>query len=228
MTSYVFDESGVRRIVGAVRRVEQSSRNSPLNLPPMVSSGTPEKWIECTNAAGETIPAYSVVALDTGSTTDGRLHMAAKKPSTTFYRAYGFTCSVDSSSPGKVGVILETGLVKYDSGTPAYGEGWGVKPGQYTVSKGYPGFICLGIADATNKIMLAQFAPLMTLLGKSTGSISAGSSSAYKIYAGTPGSESDAGFTSVPTAYFRTAIASGKWFKLTWINNGWEGEPLTC
>lgn len=231
MPTYGFDESGVRRIVKSVRQIENASQQSPQPFNPMVSSGTSETWIECKNNAGETIPAYSVVSLTTGTTVSGRKVPYAVKPSTTFYPLHGFTVPMDVATSGQVGVIHETGLVKYDTGTPVTGEGWGIKPGQYTLSKGYPGARCIEVVDSTNKIMRAQFLPITTLLGKTTGSVSGGSSTtSYRIYGGTAGSEADLGWTTVPTAYNRTGttIATAKWVQLEWINNTWYILPWEC
>ncbi len=73
-------------------------------------------------------------------------------------------------------------MIAYDSGSPALGEGWGPKPGQWTLSKGFPcTTIVDGIWDATDKILQGSFGLIDTLLGKASGSITARSST-------TPGS----------------------------------------
>ena len=234
MTTYGFDESGVRRIVKVVRQVENAPRQTPGNYEPIVSSGTSETWLECKNNAGETIPAYSAVNLTAGTTVDGRKIPYAVKPSTTFYAQWGMTVGQDVESGAKLGVCMEHGLVRYDTGTPAAGEGWGIKPGQYTLSKGYPGGRVIEVLDTTNKIMRVEWLPLTHFLGKTEVSVSAGASlsgavaGAYKIYGGTKGSESDGGWTTVPSVWFRNALGASKWFRATWLNDGWEGEPLTC
>ncbi len=233
-----FDDQSVNRIARVVRQVEGTPRTTAEGATSRSLTSNCELWQECKNAAGETIPALSVVFINTTvSTMDDRQVNNAIKPSTTFYGLHGFTMDRDAElidGVGKLAVIMETGLVKYDTGTPAPGEGWGIKPGQYTLSKGYPGARCIRIVDSTTKIMLAQFLPITAFLGKTVVSASAGSSlsgdvaGAYKIYAGTKGSEVDGGWTTVPAVYFRNALAADKWFKATWLNDGWEGEPLTC
>lgn len=230
MPTYGFDESGVRRIVKSVRQIENASQQSPQPFNPMVSSGTSETWIECKNNAGEEIPAHSVVFVTTDATVGDRKVNNAIKPSTTFYPLHGFTPGLPVASAQPVGVVMENALVRYDTGTPAPGEGWGIKPGQYTLSKGYPGARCIRIVDSTKKIMLAEFLPITTLLGKSSASISANSSpdsTKWDIYVGTAGSEADSTFDA-PTAYCRVAIASGKFVQVFWRNNGWEMTPLEC
>jgi len=152
-------------------------------------------------------------------------------PSTTFYSRYAVNINgpVDA---GKSGLCCFEGPVwiKYDTGTPARGEGWGPKPGQWTLSKGFPATTLVdGIVDSTNKLLLGTLAPITTLLGKTTGAITANSAStSYQIWTGTLGSEANGGFTTVPSALSRVAIDSGKFVKLTWHNNGWIMEPLEC
>lgn len=224
-----FDDQSVGRIARVVRQVEGTPRSTPGPSTGRSLSSDPELWQECKNAAGETIPGHSVVFIDTTAPTmDDRKVGNAIKPSTTFYGLHGFTMDRDAElidGVGKVSVTMETGLVKYDTGTPAPGEGWGIKPGQYTLSKGYPGARCIRIVDSTKKIMLAQFLPITVLYGKATAAISANSvatGSKYDIYAGTLGSEADAGFTTVPDAFNRgAAIANNDPVWLELGPSGW-------
>jgi hypothetical protein len=75
------------------------------------------------------------------------------------------------------------------------------------------------------------------LFVETTGTVSAATTTAasttsYKILVGaTPGTPADSGFSGTkPTAYnyADTAIASGTWCVLTWINNHWVITPLAC
>jgi hypothetical protein len=132
---------------------------------------------------------------------------------------------------GKIGLAYVGGmcLVRYTGSAPSVGDGLGPKPSQATLAIGYP---CFGtveaVIDTTEKLVQCRLQPISTLLCKPTGAVSANTpTTSYKIYAGTPGSESDSGFTTVPSAVSRTAIASGKWCKATRIN-GLEMEPLQC
>lgn len=228
---YVLDEQTGRRMVRSTLYTERQNRgggggtSTPTNLN--------QSWWPFRNDYAGTVPSYGVVAItgvvavtDTSSTI-----YTANRPSTTFYQLYGVNSSVEVAE-GEYGMLTLSGpcYIAYDSGTPAAGEGWGPKPGQFTLSKGFPsGTVVSGIQDSTNKWLLGTLAPITCCLVKTTGAVTASSATtSYKIYSGTLGSEADAGFTTVPSALSRTAIATTKWGKITFINNGWELEPLEC
>jgi hypothetical protein len=88
----------------------------------------------------------------------------------------------------------------------------------------------IGRADETNDILLGTLGEIRALLGKTTGAITGGTSTttAYQIWVGTSGSEANGGWTTVPGAISRVDIDSGKFVKLTFVNNGWIMEPLEC
>lgn len=159
------------------------------------------KWSQytCTEAP----PAFSCVAITSLAVTNGEIVRTVAKPSTTFYRSYGVTSPFDVTLNGSMarGIVMTAGemCVAYDSGTPAVDEIWGMKPGQWTVSKNYPGFRCLGIVDSTNKIMLAVPEPILTLRAKADAAINANSSGTCSVYIGAAGSETDS--TVNVTAY---------------------------
>ena len=194
------------------------------------------RWEEIKNDSSEACPAHSlmvVTGMEMRGTTHKRPVLIGNKPGTTFYReivvsgptvippgGYG-RCT---RGPGPV-------LVKYDTGTPANGEGWGAKPGQWTASKGFPeGALVKGIFNESRKLMLATLSPVGTLLGKTTGAgMTAGTASTnYQIWTGELDAEVNGGFTTVPSALSRVAIDSGLFVKLTWHNNGWLMEALEC
>ncbi len=225
---YSFDENGVRRIVASVRRVEASPHSGPLFLTPMVSSGTPEKWIGCKNNAAETIPAWSCAAIGTGSTIDGVYHPHASKPSTTFTRSYALTGGRDATTVDKVGVTFEAGLCKYDTGTPAVGETWGPKPGQWTLSRYYSGFRCVGILDSTNKIALWEREEPPFYLCKADSSISKGSTGTASLYVGDSGSETDSTVNITSCKALWGAIATSKWCGVSFVNGVPYITQLEC
>lgn len=219
-------EETARRMAKAIRRSELTPHQGAVHLPPMAASGSPENWRPGKNDSGETIDAYSIVGIDnTGSTIDGRFHLHAKKPSTTFYKTYAFTSGLESISGAKVGLHFGYGFVRYDTGTPVIDAYYGVKPGQFTVSLNYPGNIrCLGIVDSTRKIMFAAFEPWNGIYAKCTSAMSANAvatGNKYTIYKGTQGSETDAGFETVPDVFVRGgAIAVND---PIWITPGQNG-----
>ena len=193
------------------------------------------RWDGIKNDSGETCPAFGILVI-TGTEMRGnefkRPVLIGNKPSTTFYREFVVNGPTPIPAGGYGRCTRGPGAcsVKYDTGTPANGEGWGPKPGQWTASKGFPGITCEGIKDAARYILLGTLAPIGTLLGKTTSAITGGTSTttAYQIWVGTSGSESNGGWTTVPGAISRVDIGSGKFVKLTFVNNGWIMEPLEC
>jgi hypothetical protein len=64
--------------------------------------------------------------------------------------------------------------VAYDSGTPALDEGWGPKPDQWKLFKGFPATATPLIdLDSTNHIMLATWGPITDFLCKFDADITA-------------------------------------------------------
>jgi len=226
--AYAFDEPGLKRVIAAVRRIEHTIAN------PSGGGGTAGgysgEWLPFRNNAGETVPGYSVIGIASSEADNLKsLHLVGAKPSTTFLRTYAITSPVDVAS-SQYGLATTVGKVevKYDTGTPAIGETWGPKPAQFTLSKSYSGFRVLGITDTTNKIMLVEPEPVAAYLGKADGAIAVAASGTVDIWIGTAGSETNS-TVEITGCYNRTtAIASGDWVTVTYLN----GQPyvalLTC
>lgn len=226
---YTFDLESIKRIARSVIRDEARIMNP---VPPSPGQIIPAGWNPFKNNFAGTIPSNSVIALTGSAQITGieALELTGDQPSTTFTRRYAITGGPDATQ-SQGGLCSQSGwlLAKYDTGTPAQGESWGPKPGQFTLSKGFPGFCIEGIVDSTNKIALVTLEPISCLKGKTTGAITAlTSTTSYRFYCGTLGSESDMGFTTTPSAVSRVAISSGKWVLLTWVCDGWEMSPLEC
>lgn len=191
------------------------------------------RWEPFKNTGSSTIPAFGLVVIKTASVvTRGRGRLQCDQPGTTFYRQFAVN-GPTSVSAGKNGVCTRSSpcLCAYDSGTPAIGEGWGLKPSQSTASKGFPGLTIEGIFDSTNKIALVSLeSPITHMIGKTTGAITGGTSSttSYRIYSGAPFNGSDAGFTTVTAAYSKVDIDSGLWIRITYLNGYPVLEPLEC
>lgn len=184
------------------------------------------------NSSGSTCPAYGVLALTGIALGTGMpFYFTADKPGTTFYRYFIVNGpeSVASSATG-VGYIVNGShnrvcIAAYDSGSPAAGEEWGVKPSQFTLSKGYPGcFTVLGILDSTNKWMLGYLHPINKIIGKLAGTLSQGGSATVNVWeSSTPGTEAVISSLTVTARDWlmksgATAIASGKKVVVEWIN----------
>ena len=234
MTRYYFNEDGTRRIVRAVRRVEQDPRTFDGSLPPMVSGHVRGNPLPCINDAGESIPPYSICPLDTGAT-DGFRRPKLKKSSTTFRRLFGLTGNWTAENGKKCGVMVAvagTGLVKYAGATPVTGEAWGAEPGKFTISKNFPACCeIIDVWDASRSLALVALFPISRILCKCTDNNAAGSlatdTSDYKIQKGTAGSEADAGFTTQPAIYAREATSNNQFFFADWVNGLWYADLET-
>lgn len=240
------DEDGYlleRDSVVALRRVRQWFDSQPKNRLRGFSApgrGLTE-WVQIYNDSGANIAAHSVVAVTGGTDVGTTLSEDTKSsplykiglPSTTFRRMYLIVGPDPDGIDDKcIGWAIRSGpcWALYDSGTPAYDEFFGPKPSQNTLSKGYIGNAAvLSIIDTTAKILACDWTHrVTTVLCKTDGAVTAGASTtAYDIYAGTLGSEAST-FTTVPTAWSRTAIASGKWCMLIQLGSGFELTPLEC
>jgi hypothetical protein len=231
---YSFD-----RIAEATRHVERSLRGTTgdVNLTPGGPGGG--GWHPFINIFSETIPAWGVVTIADDvdafdSKAVGGLYLATQ-PDTTFGRyAINGPTEVPTNKSGFLRFSGEALCLYEDPGFgfhPALGEGYGPKPGSFALAKGYPS-LCVshGSIKEDARLLQGTLSPITTLLGKTTGAITGGTSTttAYDIRVGTSGSETDGGWTTVPGAISRVDIDDDKFVKLTWVNNGWIMEPLEC
>lgn len=177
------------------------------------------------NASGEEIPAYAVMRITTPTTVDSEKVVNVAKPDGTYRWRYLVngpdTVDAASGSRGWGTWVWDSDRVLYDTGsTPAFGEEWGPKSGEWKLFQHRPGFILDGRYDATDGVVWAQQMPPGEILVKnSTGSaIAAAASGTATLYGGTAGSEATLGLTV--TAYNRssTSWADGKYGMADLIN----------
>lgn len=201
-----------------------------------------EQWVPFINDSTAAVPGCALMAVSTGSTRDPELatNYLHCTQASTVYRRRHVVNSAETVEPGAGGLCALYGPVEvlYDETgpTPTFEDGYGPKPGSWKATKGYPSCcMVLGSADSSGsaRAMYADLLPITALLGKTTGSITAGSSAttAYKIYhSATPGAPADAGFTTVPSAYYfvGSTISSDKWIQLDLINGVWHINPWEC
>jgi hypothetical protein len=182
------------------------------------------------NMTGEPIPAFAVMSVLGVSFEHGIAFLKCGKPDGTFRRHYAIN-GMQDVAPGRRGTCYRSGDVRalYDEGTPASGESWGLCPGSWKLTKGFPGAAILGIVDGALHLARVDCDPITSVLAKTTAVIPSGASTtAYRIYAGAPGSEVDAGFTSMPLAVNHSGvpIGNGQWVHLLWIDSAWQIQPL--
>jgi hypothetical protein len=180
-------------------------------------------WVPWKNTSSETCQAFGCfrVTNNTGYIIQGT------KPDSTLGKVYGFN-SQTATPAGKTGMACfgPIAIAKYDTGTPANGEGCGPKSGQWTLSKNYPKAATVnGIISTTDKIMSVQVSEISKLLGKADSGISKGSSGTVSIY----GTASETDITYNVTAYALGAeITAAKWVTVENINGIWYVGPWEC
>ena len=130
------------------------------------------------NTAGEIIPAYAVMRITTPTTVDGDTVVNVAKPDTSFNRVYLVNSAepIDaaSGSRGWGTFAWDSDQILYDSGTPALGESWGPKSGQWSLSKWRYGFTIIGGNDTTNLKTTAAQHWVNEIYGQTQGAISKG------------------------------------------------------
>lgn len=183
------------------------------------------------NASGETAPAHAVMAVTSGggrSALEPLLRIT--KPSTTFARTY----VVNGPNPvagGGTGYCFEAGLVEvlYDAGTPALGQGWGPKPGQWSLTKFYPETATVhSLVDANLKILQATWKQITECWGEADGAIAKGATGTFKIFAGAQGAESDTGIELAGVLAPAHAFEDDQRGNIGWVNGQPEAYAREC
>lgn len=230
-----FDDASKRRIAKAVKDLEKGLRNPTVQA---AASGiiSAVRWEPFTNAYAGEIPSYGIIEI-TGSqlpTNSAGIVYTATRPSATLGKLYAVNSAVPVPE-GSTGVCAFGGIVEmlYFDGTPALGDGYGVKVSSFALTKGGPRCAHThALFNSTDKILTGEFLPVTVLLGKLDGILSQGGSQTVSVWAGAAGSEADTGWNV--TAYDwlmksgATAIASGKKVKLDWIGNAWYVVEAEC
>jgi hypothetical protein len=183
------DRSAIRDAIAFTKQARRGGmldRRDPIFAPPFS--------VIFKNDSGEAIPPFAVMAV-TAAELDGTTYICkVQKPSTTFRRQYLVNGpdevpyhSIRGYGEAQQGQVVR---VFYDTGTPANGEGWGPKPGQWSLSKNYPQTaIAQGVVDSDNKIMLAHWGPIQSGMGQATAAVTAGATGTIRVLQGTlPGS----------------------------------------
>lgn len=196
--------------------------------------GTPD-GVLFRNDSSETMPAYGVGRITGDEDVSGRSVTKITKPDTTFSREYlvngGSTVSVGSYGFGYM-MNGRKVLALYDSGTPAYGEGWGPKPNQWSLTKGYYGFTVLGNNDTSDLTTWVKGNPIERVFGKLDAALGDGETETVSIWATASGTEEDTTMNLTGEDWFMksgaTDIASGTKCKLDWMGNAWYFTLFTC
>lgn len=226
---YAFSRDAIRQVAREVFREARESRVRRGQIPGIIQPYE-NRQVQFRNTSGEVIPAYGVMRVTGAEVKAGLRILTVAKPSATFQRLYLVNGPTRVGSGGDargVGTWLEEdGYVLYESGTPAYGESWGPKAGQWSLAKWRYGFTVVGGLAGTGAgiRVVAKQEPVNTILGKADSAISADSSGTVSIY---DGNRSDT--TDNLTAYTFTGITDTSAFLFVgWIGGTWYASPAEC
>lgn len=228
--AYVLSERDARILKQKLREFDRR----PLNLLPQArnpvvqSAGIRYRF---RNDSGETIPAGGIMR-KTGTEIgpEGGLVHVMNKPVTSafdppFYVNLGEEI-VDDGYGWCATFEHEIGRAYHLSGTPAYGESWGPKGGQWELAQYYPGFIIEGDPD-DGLVLVRQTPPKMLLAQSDSGGISARSSTTLGSDNGVTvyyrNGATIAATTFVITAYNEsaTAVGASTYLQLLREGNAW-------
>lgn len=106
-----------------------------------------QRWVECINAAGETIPAFSVAEVMSASNVNDQTILHLRKPTKSDLQNIVITGHLPMED-GKYGFCTNdlATYARYDStcGTPEPGDEWGPAKASFKLRKGHTGFFILG------------------------------------------------------------------------------------
>lgn len=189
----------------------------------------PPQPVHFRNDSGEEVPAHGVMYV-TGSVTVGpKEYVTIEKPDTSLQRL----CLVNGKRPvadgnyGRGTWLSEADWVLYDSGTPAYGESWGPKQSQWSLTKWRYGFTIIGNPDSEALKVRALQMPVNSFLCKFNEEITAdGDTGPVSVY---DGNQADTSI-DVTGCVNRTGLDcdSATWGKAVWLGGNWFVEPYEC
>lgn len=187
------------------------------------------------NTSGETMPPYGVGAVVKQVSRYGIEVYEIEKPGTTLRRQYLLNGPKEVAASGR-GLGYAAGgdrRAAFDTGTPVEREGYGVKNGQWTLTKGGLYIFEIGkVDDATNKWAFGTFSPFInSVFGKLDGTLSAGSTATLSIWAGPEGSEVDTTANVTIRDWLMKSgdsVASGKKVRADWMGSAWYLTQAEC
>lgn len=226
-----FTEESIRRVARETYAAERDALRSLFFLPPVLPERP--KWVAFRNTSGEEIPAYGVMRVTGAELKAGLPLITVAKPSTAFQRLYlvnGPTRVGSEAQARGVGTWLTDdlgGYVLYESGTPAYGESWGPKAGQWSLAKWRYGFTIVGGLAGTGAgiRVVAKQEPVNAFIGVTDSSVSKGSTGTISIYDGNDADTSD-NMASVANRY--ADVGSGKKVDVSWRGGKWYMTAAEC
>lgn len=228
---YTFNRDAIRQVAREVFREERESRARRGQIPG-ITQAYARNSVQFRNASGESIPAYAVMRVTGAEIRAGLPIITVAKPSTAFQRLYlvnGPNRVGSASTARGVGTWLddEPGFVLYESGTPAYGESWGPKNGQWSLAKWRYGFTIIGgLAGSGAGIrVVAKQHEVNVVYGQTNGTHTKGSATTIDLYDGNNAAITSTSITA--TNRFAT-VATAKKVMCTWIGGTWVSSAAEC
>lgn len=139
--------------------------------------GKQQRGIEFSNASGQTVPSFGVLQI-TGSSVVGvgREILTATRPDGTAGAVYAVNGSVPVTAGQKGRCTLDFPTkAAYDTGdgTPAIGQFWGPKSGQFTLAQGRPYFLISG-TPASGRVFVERHSCAWMIRGTLVGAMTSG------------------------------------------------------
>lgn len=119
------------------------------------------------NVDEQEVPPCGVMRITGAVVEAGTTVLTCAQPSALLTAEYAVNGLV-RVAPGGRGICYRRGdvSVAFDSGLPAAGEVWGVRAGQWTISRGYPGIVSVhGLRDAANQILTGRLHAPQSIVG---------------------------------------------------------------
>ncbi len=157
-------------------------------------------WRTFKNTAGTTAPAWGLLRVTGFEIVNGEIQFTIGQPNATWQTVYLVNGPEDVSANG-IGLcttLMHGGnlLVDLTSGTPAAGQTWGAKSGQFSAVKDATGFFVGGAHKGTTpraRVAAIQVQGSTTRLGKPDANIESGQTGTVSLWTGAAGSETDSG-----------------------------------
>lgn len=181
------------------------------------------------NDAGETAPAFGVMAIKSSTVIDGSLTHVIEKPSTTFRRMFLVNNDIDVAD-GDYGVAQSGPFVRalYDNAaTPALGEGWGPAPSSWKLKQKHPDVADIVGVYETDESVWCQWRGCITKIrGTTDAAVTAGNSVDVSVFDG--GTPTDLGQTLSGVVVPYANLDNGAEVGCLFVNGRWEAYAAEC
>ncbi len=176
----------------------------------MPDQSTGINWMPFRSASSSlTIPAFAPLQVVGTTIQDGvKLILTCDQIGSSYHPGFNLNIAFNgpiSIAPGGYGICArgsDACQTLWDTGTPAPGDIWGIKPGQFSLTKGGLGYFLVdGIVDTGTKRMYGRWLGIQALVGQLYGDLPALSGSTpgsqtLNLYYNSGGSLTNSGWTT--------------------------------